>query len=321
MISLGLKEVRTTTLSCGSNLKGGVAMSSWQVTEDAVNALKSLSGELASLCKNSTELYQTLYSEFEDQKDGLGKHSDSIGKLIGAIQDIIQDITRISDKLQIKLNKAAMIRGKAINGNPYSVIASSITSSGVTGSSNGGVSVSSGSNSVTSGSAGSGTAYQPSSSTPSVDVRTIFELESFLKEMDFTDGDASVIQCGGAYKDVTKITTGKQYEAHHIPAKSVFSDKMRELPTIALTKEDHSKTSSYKGRMGSVYKPFIPSKVELSNHKGNIQKKVDQGFLAEMIKDEIYEIRHAFGEKYDGAIKQYIAAMIDYIKKNGTPKT
>lgn len=298
--------------SCGSCLKGGVSMSSWQVSESAVSALKSLSGELNRFSENSNAIYETLYNEFEEQKDGLGKHSDSIGKLIGDIQVVIQDMTRISDKLQLKLNKAAMIRGKVGNENPYLGVVCGGAQSVVVGSSNAGVSAQSNS---------TGTDGRSPSRVPSIDERTIFELESFLKEMDFTDGDVSVIQCGGAYKDVTKTTTGKQYEAHHIPAKSIFSDKMRELPTIALTKEDHAKTSSYKGRMGSVYKPFIPSKVELSNHKGNVQKKVDQGFLAEMIKDEIYEIRHAFGEKYDGAIKQYIVAMIDYIKKNGTPKT
>ena len=73
--------------------------------------------------------------------------------------------------------------------------------------------------------------------------------------------------------------------------------------------------------MGRTYKPFIPVNTEYPNHKGSIEEKVDQGLIAEIIKDEIFEIKDAFGDKYDGAIKQYIAAMIEYIKKNGTPKT
>lgn len=299
--------------------KGGGEMASWRVTEDAVSALKKLSGELAHLCENLNAYYETVYSEYEEQIDGLGKHSASIGELIIEIQTINQDVSKISGKLQIKLNKAAMIREKSINENPYSAgltSEGSITDGKSSGSTAQGI-TSASSDSLRSSSTGA----SESSSAPSVDERTVFELESFLEEMEFSDGDSLIIQCGGAYKEVIKTTTGKQYEAHHIPAKSVFSDNMRELPTIALTKEDHAKTSSFRWRMGHTYKPSIPSNIEVKPHKENVQEKIDQGLLAEAIRDEIYEIRDVFGDKYDGAIKQYIASMIEYIEKNGTPKT
>lgn len=294
-------------------------MPTWKVTEESVNNLKKLSSELAHMCESLTELYSTVYSEFEEQKEGLGSHSASIGELICEIRDVNHEVTRVSSKLQVKLNKAAMIREKSINENPYSDFGSEGSASAGAGGNSGG-SIASGINGVALGSAG-GSRNGSSSSAPSVDERTVFELESFLEEMEFSDGDSSIIQCGGAYKEVIKTTTGKQYEAHHIPAKSVFSDKMRELPTIALTKEDHAKTSSFRWRMGHTYKPSIPSNIEVKPHKENVQEKIDQGLLAEAIRDEIYEIRDAFGDKYDGAIKQYIVSMIEYIKKNGTPKT
>lgn len=174
---------------------------------------------------------------------------------------------------------------------------------------------------ISSNSLGNSIGTQTLSATPAVDERTIFELESLMKEVEFGDGDSSTIQCGGAHKNVQKTVKGQGYESHHIPARSVFSDKANELPTIAITKEDHKKTTSFKGRMRSKYNPSIPSNIEVKTHKENVQEKIDQGLLAEAIRDEIYEIRDAFGDKYDGAIKQYIASMIEYIKKNGTPKT
>ena len=46
---------------------------------------------------------------------------------------------------------------------------------------------------------------------------------------------------------------------------------------------------------------------------------IEQGLLAEEIRNEIYELRAMFGSKYDGAIKEYLNSMIGYISDNGMP--
>ncbi len=272
-------------------------MAVWTVTAEAIAAMEKIKSQLESECQKISSEMNIIISSFEECKSGLGFHEQDIRILIEKIKNQNVEAEKITQKMCSKLQLAIMIRKKHIDNAKHYGTQSRKQSTNVKGS------------------------RESDRTFPSVDERTVFELESFLEEMDFTDGDSSVIQCGGAYKEVTKTTTGKQYEAHHIPAQSVFSDNMRELPTIALTKEDHEKTSSYRGRMRRKYKPFIPSNIDSPSHKGAVKEKVDQGLIAETIKDEILEIKDAFGDKYDGAIKQYIAAMIEYIKKNGTPKT
>ena len=274
-----------------------IIMAVWTVTAEAIAAMEQINSQLVNESQKISTETNNIFNTFEECKNGLGAHSDDIQDLIREIREQNKEAEKIIQKLRLKLQRAIIIRKKHLENSRYTGTQTRIQSATGNGSGEGGRTLS------------------------AVDERTIFELESFLEEMCFTDGDTSIIQSGGSHRDVRSIITGQQYESHHIPARSVFSDNANDLPTIALTKDDHTKTSSFRGRMGRTYKPFIPGNTEYPNHKGSIEEKVDQGLIAEIIKDEIFEIKDAFGDKYDGAIKQYIAAMIEYIKKNGTPKT
>ena len=63
----------------------------------------------------------------------------------------------------------------------------------------------------------------------------------------------------------------------------------------------------------------FPAPVESVPHKQSIEDMIGDGFLAEAIRNEIYEIRSTFGEKYDGAIGEYLDAMCRYIRENSAP--
>lgn len=155
----------------------------------------------------------------------------------------------------------------------------------------------------------------------SVSERTLFELDVLENSLELTAGDPSVIQAGGSDKDVKKRMKDTGYESHHIPPQSVFAETRRNLPTVALTKEDHALTSSFRWRMQKQYKPYFPGEnAGIPKHKQDLQAHVEQGLLAEMIRNELYEMRETFGNKYDGAIRQYLAAMRDYIQENGVPE-
>lgn len=150
--------------------------------------------------------------------------------------------------------------------------------------------------------------------------RTAHELSCLIDTLELTDGDPAFVQLGGPYSIVAKELSGKDYEAHHIPPQSTFDESLgKSLPTIAITKEDHSLTSSYRGRMGSKRGSFLPGGPSKQTHKSLIIDALKDGYLAEMVRNEVYEFRRDYGTRYDGGLKQYILSMIDYIKSSGIP--
>lgn len=151
--------------------------------------------------------------------------------------------------------------------------------------------------------------------------RTVFEITTLKNSLELTEGDSSIVQLGGVYRDVKKIVNSTLYEVHHIPPQSVFADNFESLPAIAMLKQDHAKTSSYRGRINKTYQPHLPSEVAYPQHKTGTKELIEQGLLAEAVRNEIYEIRAMFGSKYDGAIKGYLNSMLEYIRSNGVPKT
>lgn len=151
--------------------------------------------------------------------------------------------------------------------------------------------------------------------------RTVFEITALKNSLELSDGDPSVVQVGGAYRDVKKSVDSTLYEVHHIPPQSVFADSFDALPTIAMLKQDHEKTSSYRGKMNKTYQPHFPSEVAHLQHKHGITDLINHGLLAEAIRNEIYEIRDTFGSKYDGALQHYLDSMVEYITENGMPKS
>lgn len=148
--------------------------------------------------------------------------------------------------------------------------------------------------------------------------RTIFEIQTLQKSLELTNGEANILQIGGIYKDIKKHVNSDLYEIHHIPPQSVFIENSKKLPAIAILKEDHAKTSTYRGKMKKSYRPFLPSEKKYLRYKLEIQALITQGLLAEAIRNEIYEIRDTFGSKYDGAIKQYFDSLLVYIQNKGS---
>lgn len=148
------------------------------------------------------------------------------------------------------------------------------------------------------------------------------ELTTLIDSMELTDGDPAFTQLGGPYSQVKKQLTGTKYEAHHIPPQSVFAEGLRDkLPTVAITKDDHGRTSSYRGRMGAKKEPLLPGGPPPQKHKDLVLDALNQGFLPEMVRNEVYEFRRDYGTRYDGGLKQYIEAMIEFVKTNGVPAT
>jgi hypothetical protein len=134
-----------------------------------------------------------------------------------------------------------------------------------------------------------------SSGEKQIGQRTVFEIVTLKNTLELTDGDPTVLQAGGLYRDIKKSVDSKLYEVHHIPPQSVFDEKFASLPAIAMLKEDHAGTSSFRGRMGRTYTTYFPSGVSDSQYKQEITDLINRGMLAEAIRNEIYEIRNEFG--------------------------
>ena len=145
--------------------------------------------------------------------------------------------------------------------------------------------------------------------------RTLYELNSFFEELDLTDGAENIIQEGGLYKD---LKTHLGYERHHIPSCAIQEKNKNYLPAIAMTKEDHALTDSYRWKQnkkttslwGEEFKEY---KIEASN-------KVSDNEYIELVKAEIFNVVESTGHKYDGGIKAYFQSLYTMIEKDGVPQ-
>lgn len=149
--------------------------------------------------------------------------------------------------------------------------------------------------------------------------RTLHELLTLQDELELTDGDPDIPQLGGIHKNVRGKIEG--FESHHIPAQSVQDVNANELPTIAITEDDHRLTDSYRGKSNRKYKPFLPDGSDSRiSYKNEAEALIEDGNYVDLVRDEVYNIRDRFGHKYDGAIKQYLSAMAKMIDEKGVPK-
>lgn len=96
-------------------------MAGWQVTEQAIAAMKNMSLELQELTSKIHQESEKMKSVFESSQDGLGAHSVGISELLQGIELAEQDGSRPLAKLQLKLNRAALIRQKHIEENKYGI--------------------------------------------------------------------------------------------------------------------------------------------------------------------------------------------------------
>jgi len=147
-------------------------------------------------------------------------------------------------------------------------------------------------------------------------IRVLGELITLRNTLDLTDGDPLIPQLGGKYGEIKGKISG--YHAHHIPPKSVSDHNINHLPAICMTEADHRMTASYGNRMGAL---FSPDKLnDNATYKERLIRQINEGNYADAFRNEVYEIKMKFGDKYDGAIKQAIDANANYLKEYGNPK-
>ena len=259
-------------------------MGSMTVTEEAVAALKQLSTTILDEMNATDEAYKSLTATYEANSDKLGAHSDSIKALLNDVEYTAKEAFVPLKYLSLKLSKAAALRTVHIETDSYASIH---------------------------------------------DISPAMEKEGFKTDiaglrgtLDIGPGAAGVQQLSGAHKDVQKKEE-KGYESHHIPSQAVLKEygvDTNEWPTIALTKEDHAKTDSYRGKQrktteyvfsGGKSEPYKKEAAELLGRPGG---------LFELVRDEILNIKAACGDKYDSAIDEYLKRIVEYVNKHGIPK-
>lgn len=260
------------------------ASGEWNVSEESVERMRQLAGGLMDTEESLTGEIIVLKNCFEENETGLGAHSQDIMALIMDMEEPVKDSSAAVKTLSFKLLKAAAIRQAHID------------------------------NSIYAQKGGKGFDLAAES--------FITDMTGLKSTMSLGKGDPSVKQLAGIHKKVQK-EDGEGYESHHIPSAAVlkeFGISTDDWPTIALKKEDHAKTDSYRGKQKTRYKPFLPGVVGGETYKEEAVKKLDQGGgFSELVRDEIYNIREQCGEKYDGGIAQYLDEITEYVKKHGVP--
>lgn len=150
----------------------------------------------------------------------------------------------------------------------------------------------------------------------SVTERALFELEVLRDDLELTDGDPNVPQLGGTYGSIRGIIPG--FEAHHIPSKAIQDASELGLPAIAISAQDHSLTDSYRGKQNHIHRSKWYQGTETYRNKAAAM--ISSGDYVQLVRYELLNIRDTCGHRYDGAIKQYLDALKEYIKVNGIPE-
>ena len=130
---------------------------------------------------------------------------------------------------------------------------------------------------------------------------------------------------GGSYNTVKNYLRDHHfegYEVHHIPSKAVVREwgSMYVLPAIALLKEDHAKTDSFRYKSRKKYTSFLPDVNESSSYMDLAHERLSEGEFFELIQIELLNIRDQCGKRYDGAIARYLDVLEQYISQNGYPE-
>lgn len=149
----------------------------------------------------------------------------------------------------------------------------------------------------------------------SVEERALFELEVLRDDLELTDGDPDIPQLGGTYGSIRGVIPG--FEAHHIPAKAIQDAPELGLPAIAISARDHSLTDSYRGKQNHILRSKWYQGTE--TYRNEAANMISSGDYLRLVRYELLNIRDTCGHKYDGAIKQYLDALKEYIETNGIP--
>ena len=144
--------------------------------------------------------------------------------------------------------------------------------------------------------------------------------------MELTRGDLTVHQLGGSYGRIKRYLRRLNisgYEVHHIPSKSVMRGwgTVYSMTAIALKKEDHEKTDSFREKARKKIKSFLPDVNKETSYQKVAKEKLSNEQVFDLIKMELLNIREQCGHKYDGAISQYLDALEEYVKTHGFPLT
>lgn len=89
------------------------------VSQEAINALRSMSGKAGELAGNLHQALTDLVIALDENVGGLGGHSKEISALIHDILDSEDDAKIPVLKLQLKLDRYAMIRQKHLDAEHY----------------------------------------------------------------------------------------------------------------------------------------------------------------------------------------------------------
>lgn len=311
---------------------------SWGVTPEAIKALDELYKELDTLSKSGKQDCDKLKDTYTPNKMGLGHHTGDIEKLLKDIEESVLETEGDLKTLSTKVIRAAAIRRHHIEKKRYTRIAQDGTiqpaatdaaAAGLAGSGSGGVKGKAGTSQTGAG-AGAVKETGTSASGTEAKVDPKFEKESFSTDLhgfagslDLGDGEDGIVQLSGRHKEVQKKEP-KGYESHHIPSAAAlkqFGIDTDQWPTIALTNDDHAKTDSYRGRQRKKFKSFFPDAAQGETYKGESIEMIDTpGGFVRLVEDEILNIKEACGDRYDGAIKQYVAEIERYVQEHGIPK-
>ena len=280
-------------------------MGEWTVTEESVKAMQDLASQLTSVLNEIESEFQQLVSVYEENKDGLGYHSGEIGKLIKDVEEQETIAKKIGKILVNKLRKSAAFR-KAHIEKGYST--------GKKGSKPDGEASGTDSSSDNTG--------QQSGKEKQYAEYVLHEIAALENTLELTEGDPGVLQLGGYHGDVRNDVEKKAcgYESHHMPSQGALADHPDKLPTIAISKDDHKLTDSYGGKQRKRYISIFPDLEPEEAYKAGVIKMIQEGRFVEVVRDEIYNLIDQCGHKYDGGIKQYLAALRKYIEKYGVPK-
>ena len=151
------------------------------------------------------------------------------------------------------------------------------------------------------------------------------QISEIRSTLELQTGDTHIHQLGGSYGTIRRWIQENHivgYEVHHIPSKAAVRNwgTIYVLPAIALLKEDHAKTDSYRYKSLKKYKSFLPDVVEESSYIEDAKERISAEQLFELVKIELWNIRDQCGHRYDGAIQQYLDALEEYVNTHGLPQ-
>ena len=91
----------------------------WNVTEESVRAMENMSSELTFKMSDILNAVMALIDSYEENKDGLGAHSNEILSLLHDLRSTTDEANAPVKKLVLKLRKAAAIRKAHIQKQTY----------------------------------------------------------------------------------------------------------------------------------------------------------------------------------------------------------